>query len=506
MARILVLWCPDWPVVAQLSDQPPDTPMAVLERGGVVLACSPRAREEGVRRGMRRRDAQARCPELVLRDHDAEADARVFEPVLALIESLSPGVAPLRPGLCALTVPARYYGGEVEAAAVITEELVEHGLWDVRCGIADDLFTAEQAARRAPVQEVLVVPAGGSPDFVRDLPLEVLDDATMVDLLRRLGLRTLGDFARLPEHDVHTRFGTLGAMAHRLARGEDHRLVARREVPPDLIGRAVFDPALTSSEAIAFSLRITAESFVSALAERGQVATAVRIEIDADGALAHERAWRHPRWFSSRDLVDRVRWQTQVPGVITRPVDEVRIVPEAVATLGDHAESLFGTGVDEHVERGVARVQSLVGPEAVRSAGVQGGRDPRARQLTAPWGDRPVGVRSSDEPWPGSIPAVPAPARVLPEPVAAQVVGAEGQSVGVTGRGGLTAEPARFRPRPGAAWQPVAAWAGPWPIDDLWWDEHAARRVARFQVVGVDGSAWLMCVENGHWWTEARYD
>ena len=25
-------------------------------------------------------------------------------------------------------------------------------------------------------------------------------------------------------------------------------------------------------------------------------------------------------------------------------------------------------------------------------------------------------------------------------------------------------------------------------------------------LVGVDGSAWLMIVENGHWWTEARYD
>jgi protein ImuB len=25
-------------------------------------------------------------------------------------------------------------------------------------------------------------------------------------------------------------------------------------------------------------------------------------------------------------------------------------------------------------------------------------------------------------------------------------------------------------------------------------------------VVGMDGSAWLMIIENGQWWTEARYD
>ena len=74
----------------------------------------------------------------------------------------------------------------------------------------------------------------------------------------------------------------------------------------------------------------------------------------------------------------------------------------------------------------------------------------------------------------------------------------------VTGRGGLVAEPARVRIA--EAWQPVAAWAGPWPVDDQWWDEASARRVARFQVVGVDGSAWLLVLENGQWWLEAVYD
>ena len=53
---------------------------------------------------------------------------------------------------------------------------------------------------------------------------------------------------------------------------------------------------------------------------------------------------------------------------------------------------------------------------------------------------------------------------------------------------------------------PVVGWAGPWPIDELWWDEAGARHVARFQLVGGDGSAWLMMVEGSRWWSEARYD
>ena len=69
----------------------------------------------------------------------------------------------------------------------------------------------------------------------------------------------------------------------------------------------------------------------------------------------------------------------------------------------------------------------------------------------------------------------------------------------------MTCEPERFRPGPSGDWQPVAAWAGPWPVEELWWEVNS-RRVARFQVVGVDGRAWLMTWDDGVWFTEAAYD
>jgi len=224
------MWAPDWPIVA--ADLPQSLPAAVLDKGQ-VLACSQAARAEGVRRGMRRRDAQSRCPGLVLHDYNADADARGFEAVLTAIESLSPGVAPLRPGLCALRVPSRFYGGEAEAAAVIAERLVGIGVWDVRIGIADGLFAAELAARRALAQDSLAIPRGGSAHFLRDLPIDALDDPEFVGLLRRIGLQTLGDFAGLPAADVHTRFGTHGELLHRLARGLDPQPVGSRQVPPE---------------------------------------------------------------------------------------------------------------------------------------------------------------------------------------------------------------------------------------------------------------------------------
>src|SRR4051794_36520160 len=166
--RVLVVWCPDWSVVAALreAERSPAVPAAVLA-AGVVDVCNGAAREEGVRRGQRRRDAQARCPDLLLLDANPDRDARHFEPVLSVVEQLRPGVACLRPGLLAVRAPDRWFGGEEKAAAVLAETLVGVGVWDCRLGVADDLFTAEQAARRANVQECEVVPAGGSPAYLR---------------------------------------------------------------------------------------------------------------------------------------------------------------------------------------------------------------------------------------------------------------------------------------------------------------------------------------------------
>ena len=129
--RVLVLWCPDWPVVAALAEegQPAHLPAAVFV-ANTVHACNGAARGFGVRRGMRRRDAQSRCPELVVLAANPDRDARSFEDVLAALEELQPGVAPLRPGLVALRSPGRYYGGETEAAAVFAERLVALGVWD----------------------------------------------------------------------------------------------------------------------------------------------------------------------------------------------------------------------------------------------------------------------------------------------------------------------------------------------------------------------------------------
>lgn len=519
--RVLVVWCPDWSVVAALeeAEKPRTTPAAVLV-SGVVDVCNAPARVQGVRRGQRRRDAQARCPELVLLQANPDRDARAFDPVLAEVEALRPGVASLRPGLLAVRAPGRYFGGEAQAAAVVAETLVGAGIWDCRSGVADDLFTAEQAARLAEVQDARVVPVGGSAAYLRELPVEVLthDGAQgreAVSLLRRLGIGTLGELAALPGDAVQHRFGRYGASVWHRARGGDPTRFGARVPPPELTAEIAFEPPLDSVEAVCFSVRTTAERFVADLAARQLVVTGVRVEAESEGTIASARTWLHPRYFSSRDLVARVHWQLQGAGnalrsrrdagAVRAPVERVRFVPEVVEPVAAHAEGLWGGGGDELVERGVARVQAMIGFDAVVRPVLQGGRDPAARQTSVPWGQRTVGLRPLDRPWPGRVPGPP-PTRVFATPRPADVVDAADHAVAVTERGAVTATPYRFRigEADRLPWQPVSAWAGPWPADEDWWSGGCP--TSRFQVVGVDGRAWLLVCGPDGWRAEAAYD
>ena len=521
--RVMVVWCPDWSVDAALEEvsAPPHSPAAVLH-ANVVEVCNGPARTQGVRRGQRRRDAQARCPDLLLLPANPDRDARAFEPVLATVEELRPGVAALRPGLLAVQAPGRWYGNETFAAATVSQVLADRGVWDVRIGIADDLFSAEQAARKSEVQSWTVVPPGGSPSFLRGIAVDVLQDdgpqgRELVSLLTRLGLRSLGDLADLPGEAVVHRLGAYGSAAHRRARGEDSRLFNGRNPPPELDAEVTFEPPLDSVEAITFSVRTTAERFVAELARRQLVVTGVRIEAESDGVVCSSRLWLHPRHFDTRDLVDRVHWQLQsadvggslrarkASGAVRAPIERIRFLPEVVESAAAHGEALWGSASDDLVERGVARVQGMIGFDGVRRPVLQGGRSPAARQATVTWGERAADLRPLDRPWPGRVPG-PAPVRVFADPPSAEVVDDSGRGVAVTDRGAVTGEPRRFRVAGGVLpWQAVKAWAGPWPTDESWWAGGTGRST-RFQVVGVDGRAWLLLCASDGWSLEAAYD
>ena len=85
----------------------------------------------------------------------------------------------------------------------------------------------------------------------------------------------------------------------------------------------------------------------------------------------------------------------------------------------------------------------MLGPEAVVTAVLGGGAVAADQVRLVPWGDERTPARPPAAPWPGRLPP-PAPALVLPVPLAADVHDAAGAPVAVSARLEVSAAPARL--------------------------------------------------------------
>ena len=518
--RTLVAWCPDWPVVA--SGRSLDRPVAVIHANRVVAA-SPGARVHGVQRGLRRRVAQSRCAELEVCERDEAREARVFEPVVAALDPVTPRVEITRPGTCAIVArgPARYFGGDEAVAALVRERMGEvlAGRTEVRVGVADGPFAAALAARSTTVDEpVRLVDAGATPTFLSPRPVTVLERPELADVLQRLGVHTLGAFAALPATDVLARFGDEGRGAHRLAAGLDERPPDVRLAPPDWSVAAEIDPPADRLDRVAFRARSLAEELHTRLDREGVACVRIEIEAETEHGERLARLWRHEGALGAAAIADRVRWQLDgwlTASVASRPtggIARVTLRPDEVIPARGRQLGFWGgeTEVDERAARVAARLQGQLGADAVRVPERRGGRHVEEQLVLVPAAavelrGREVAPAEAVEaaPWPGRLPA-PSPTRVPPSPWAAELLAADGSVVAVDGRGLASADPARLVVEGQA--RAIAAWAGPWPVDERWWDADGHRRRARFQIVTDDGTARLVTLEGGRWWVTAVWD
>jgi len=443
--------------------------------------------------------------------------ARAFEQVVSLVEELCPRVEVLHPGSCAIGArgPARYFGGEQALAGKIIEAVTGGG-FACSAGVADGLFAARLAARAAAPGTATLVPPGQAPEFLAPYPVSVLGSEEMAELLPRLGIATLGEFARLPASQAVNRFGVPGGIAHRLARGLDPRPLAARPPSADLSVSAEFDPPAALAEPVVFAAKALAERMHAGLAARGLACVRVQVQVLSEDGQEHARLWRHDGLLSALAVAERVRWQLAGwhPGP-DEPPDEhwvqpggivrLRLVPDQVVRAHGRQLGLWGDAVvSDRVARAALRVQAMLGHGAVTRPVPSGGRSPAEGATLVPFGDTRDPERPPDRPWPGRIP-VPVPATVCRDPLPARVTDGTGAPVTVTGRAQVSAPPARMSAG-GGPWRAVIAWAGPWPVAERWWRPQAARRRARFQLVTEDGAAWLAAVQDGRWQIEARYD
>jgi protein ImuB len=229
MKRVVSAWLPDWPVTVWMRPtaspsttrpSPPDgAPFALIEKGvhGLALhALNLPARAAGLWRGQAHADACAMLPGLVSAPAEQDRDLLALKRLAPWAERFSPSVAidTLIPGFEGLfldmTGGAHLFGGEAAMLADLRGRLARAGI-EAHVAMADTPAAAWALARFSGETEV-VAPAGGLREALARLPVESLRlEPKALTLLKRFGLKTIGDLYGLPRAGLARRFrGEIG--------------------------------------------------------------------------------------------------------------------------------------------------------------------------------------------------------------------------------------------------------------------------------------------------------
>ncbi len=517
--RIACLYVPDFRLQVALSrlGGEPEGGLALVDPEDgrrLIVAASPAARIDGVKRGMTSVTACALAPELTVREIDPAALAEVHLEVEDAVRGLCPHFETTGEGViyAAFHGLERHYweegeGGFLDDLRLATERL---GL-PARVGMASTRFCARAAAvmeGRVPGRGVVAISVepGAEREFLAPLPIELLPGAAdVVEAMHKLGVRTLGRFASLPSPGIARRFRERGAALQRLAGGEDRGTLIPVDEPRAYTARVLSDFPIERSEALLFLIKRPVERLTAELDATGCACRAVEWTLEIEGLEPQRGVTRSAGPSASSKLWNdllRVTFErmTLKAGVLAvrleafeigeRPADQVRLTGPRAAPPGALATTLAHLAAEVGPEGfGVLRPSPAVLPE----------RRFRAEPGDGPFPASPLSKRDRIEPWvPDRAPigALPTGLRCVIPPVLVEPDLRRGRLVGFRFEGGFMRADRVL---------------GPWDLSGEWWEPNPIRRRC-FQVEGAgsegEGSVAHVFLQpdTGSWFLTAWLD
>ncbi|MFC4119542.1 DNA polymerase IV [Nonomuraea zeae] len=235
---------------------------------GVVLSATYEARAQGVHSAMPMSRARRLCPQATIIPPSHGKYSEVSKGVMEIFHTITPLVEPIASDEAFLDVGGarRRLGAPAAIAAMIREQVLDR--YGITCsvGVASSKFIAKLASKQCKPDGLLVVPADQVVDFLHPLPVSALwgvGERTEQSLVR-LGIRTVGDLARVPHATLQRELGqAVGGHLAALSWGRDERPVSAH-VPDKSIGNEetfavdVDDPEVIKRELLRLSERVAA--------------------------------------------------------------------------------------------------------------------------------------------------------------------------------------------------------------------------------------------------------
>ena len=248
---------------------------------GMVAAASREARRCGVRAGMPLAQASIRCPEAVFVDGAFDTYFATSLQVDEILRRESPAIEWTSIDEIVVGLPA----GVGPRAAVDTIERLQTGVqalgFDVACGLARTKLVARIAAQLARPRGVVHVLDGYEARFLSPLKIEMLPglDPALGRRLRAVGIRRLGQLARMSEPQLAQLAGRSAASLARRAAGIDASRISRTALPPGRLDDRLLTPATGDADLVHAAVRAEVERLGRELRSRGNLARRLTLRL-----------------------------------------------------------------------------------------------------------------------------------------------------------------------------------------------------------------------------------
>lgn len=335
-----------------------ETQPIIIIKNGLVLDRSVGA--AGVMLGSSQRHARQNCPAADFVPYDPERYREVAYAFYDHCLSFTPGIEPLSESQVYLELAG---DGEQRAVARrLAESLVPRFGQRVRLGLAVNKLVARIAAvwepqpgtGEMPINCRAVLP-GEEASFMRPVPVELLwpAEARIRERLSRLGLRTCGDLARIPERDLLRQFGGGGGDLSQWAIGRYAPAVRRLYPPPAEEYRRAFAGGLADLTQLDTALTDAARELQRRIEARGYGAQRLTLALKSESGaeLRGERALPRPESTASLFATALIRIAREM--TISEPVSEMVVTAGDLRLLIGRQLSLAGLAAGN--ERSLAR-------------------------------------------------------------------------------------------------------------------------------------------------------
>jgi DNA polymerase-4 len=192
---------------------------------GVVSAASYEARKFGVYSAMPLRTAAKMCPQAIFVDGHPERYREYSEKVFKVLQSFSPQVemASVDEAYLDMTGTARLHGPPLKAAHALHQRMKDETRLNCSVGIGSSRLIAKVSSAQAKPNGVLWIIPGEEPKFLAPLDVRAIPGVgkVMESNLHALGIKKVGDLARLEDSELESRLGKWGLALAGKARGED---------------------------------------------------------------------------------------------------------------------------------------------------------------------------------------------------------------------------------------------------------------------------------------------